>query len=219
MLVPRSLIVFLASVCCAFAQQDKGGFQGHVDDDKGQHVSGAYIVATPQGSGGGQTATAMAGAIGDFNFADLKPGVYSVCVQEPGGQHLDPCSWSTAPQVTVVAGQAPTITLPLVVKGSLFVLRIDDPNKVWAASDDMLVGITLPSGRFSPLRMAAVDMTGRTYDVAVAFDTPLVLYVSSSHLLFSDDKGKSLGHTASIPFKHVTGGANARLTISVSGRN
>ncbi len=215
----RNTILFLISVWCAFAQQSTGSLQGNVDDDKGQHVSKAFIVASPRSSGGGSAATVVTGPNGEFTVSGLKPGNYSICVQSPGDPHLDPCVWSTAPQVTVGAGTVSSVAMPKVTKGSLFVLQIGDPRELWTASDDFLVGITLPSSRFFPLRLAARGGTGRTYDLAVPFDTPMVLYLSSTHLLFADDKGKILGHTASIPFKHVTGGNNARLAINVADRN
>jgi hypothetical protein len=204
---------------CVSAQSNTGSIQGNVDDDQGSHVKNAYIVASPRSIGGGLTLTTMTDTNGAFTLSGMKPGLYAVCVQYPGDPHLDPCAWSTPPQVNVSAGAIASVVMPKIVKGSLFALEIDDPNRLWAAGDDFLVGVTLPTTGFRPLRLATSNPAVKTYDVAVPFDTPLVLYLSSTHLVFADDKGNALGHTASIPFKHVTGGNNARLVINVTGRN
>lgn len=213
------LLIGLISACCASAQSVTGSAQGTVDDDQGQHVGNAYIIATPQGVGGGLTVTTTTGAKGDFTLSGLKPGVYSICVQYPGDPHLDPCTWSTAPQVTIAAGALSALAIPKIVKGSLFVLEIDDPNQLWAQSDDFLVGVALPTRGFYPLRLASKSATARVYDMAVPFNTALVLSISSTHLVFADNKGNVLGHTASIPFKHTAGANNAQLTLTVASRN
>lgn len=215
----RNVVLLMAFAWCAFAQTTTGVTQTVVTDDSGQPVSGAYIVATPLGSAGGLTITMLADAKGAFSLSALKPGAYSVCVQEPGGLHLDPCKWSTVPKLTVTAASAAALALPPIVKGSVFQLRINDPGKVWAQTDDLLVGITVPTSMFQPLRLAASDSTGKTFDVAVPFDTALAVYVSSSHLLFADATGKSLGHTVSIPFKQAAAAVNPALTLTITGRN
>ncbi|HYL78442.1 MAG TPA: carboxypeptidase-like regulatory domain-containing protein [Bryobacteraceae bacterium] len=218
-MLTRSLILFTVSVWCVVGQQGTGSLQGNVDDDKGQHLSKAFVVISPRSAGAGSAGTVLTGPNGEFSLSGLKPGNYSVCVQYPGDPHLDPCVWSTAPQVTIAAGTMSSVAMPKVVKGSLFVLQIGDPSELWAANDDFLVGVTLPSSRFFPLRLVTRSATGRSYDLAVPFDTPMVVSLWSTHLVFADDKGRILGNTASIAFKHVAGGNNARLSINVASRN
>jgi hypothetical protein len=174
----------------------------------------------------------VTGPKGEFAFKNLPPGNYSICVHVPGGPHLNSCQWSQATQVTVASGQTlanQTITL---TKGALLQVRLADPNKILTPKDDVMIGVYLPSGLFQPLRLAASDPAGRTYDAAVPLSTQVRLSVHSSHLLISDDQGKGLaplplpkGNTAPavatsgvIVLPGRSGFNGPPLTLTIAGR-
>jgi hypothetical protein len=233
-LIGSSGLFFLATYI-AFGQST-GSISGIVKDDTGQPVAGGYAVASPAGpSATPLTYTAMTSAKGEFNLTGMQPGKYSICVQVPGGAHLDPCRWSSAVQVTVGAGQAVSNQAIGVTKGSVLQVRIDDPNKLLATSGpgDLLVGVFLPSALFEPLRLVASDASGRTYQTAIPFDTSVRLSVTSAHLALADAKGAKLtpvtassggstagspGASAAMPVLSATGTANSLVTLTVIGK-
>ena len=165
--------LFLLVTCIAFGQ-NTGSVSGIIRDDAGQPVAGGYAVASPVGpSATHATYTAITSASGKYTFTGMQPGKYSICVQVPGGPHLDPCRWSTAVQITVGAGQSVTNQTVSVTKGSILQVRIDDQSKLLATSGpgDLLVGVFLPSSVFQPLRLMSSDGSGRTYQTAIPFNT------------------------------------------------
>jgi hypothetical protein len=175
----------------AFAQS-VGHIQGTVNDDTGHPVAGGYAVATIQSPTSHATFNTVTGPHGEFAFKDLPAGNYSVCVHVPGGPHLNSCQWSQATQITVAAGQTTANQLITLVKGGLLQVRLDDPNEILAPTDDVMIGVYLPSGLFQPLRLATSDAAGRTYDAAVPLSKDVRLSVHSSKLVIIDDKGKGL---------------------------
>lgn len=188
------VILPLVITVTAFAQT--GAIHGIVDDNSGQPVAGAYAVATLQSASSRSTSSARTGAAGDFTLSNLLVGRYSICVQVAGGSpHLNPCQWAAETQVDVTSGQTANQNIT-VTKGSQLQIRVNDPNRILTATDDLLVGIYPLSGPFQPMRLAASDPTGRTYDVAVPKSTSVRVAVTSLHLLIADDKGHALGSQA-----------------------
>jgi hypothetical protein len=196
--------------------QTTARIQGVVNDDAGKPVSGVYAVATAQSATDHSTYSAVTNNKGEYSFDNLKPGKYSICVQSPGGPHLGNCQWATTAQATVAAAQTLAGQNITVTQGAVFQLRIDDPKKLIAATDDILAGIYLPSGLFQPMRLAATDPTGRTYDVAVPQKSSFRLAVISSHLLMSDDKGNGLGPKAVTPNSTAPSPATS-VTLTLQG--
>jgi hypothetical protein len=193
--MPRyaSILVFLAAP--AFSQ-NTASIKGTVNDDSGKPIANAIAVATLQSVASHATSSAVTGANGSFTLTNLAPGKYSICIHAPGEPQLNPCQWSQDTQVTVAAGQAVANQTITSVKGSLLQVRINDLGKVLTPADDLMIGIYLPNGLFQPLRLAASDPTGRTYDTAVPLATAARLAVISTHLQIADDKGASLAPTA-----------------------
>jgi hypothetical protein len=213
----RTVLMGLVTLLYAFAQS-VGHIQGTVNDDSGHPVPAAYAVATFQSSNSHATYNTVTGPKGDFSFKNLPAGTYSICVHVPGGPHLNSCQWSQTTQVTVAAGQTlanQTITL---TKGALLQVRVDDPQKILTPADDLIIGVYLPSGLFHPLRLAASDATGRTYDAAVPLATQLRLSVHSSHLVIVDGQGKGLAPIA-LPKGNSTPPAATSGNITLPGRS
>jgi hypothetical protein len=227
-----SRITFFVLSNLVLSAQSVGHIQGTVTDDSGRPVAGGYAVATVQSTTSHATYNGVTGPNGEFTFKNLPPGRYSVCVHVPGGPHLNSCQWTQAPQFTVTAGQTlanQTITL---TKGSLLQVRLADPNKLLTTTDDVMIGVYLPSGLFQPLRLAGSDPTGRTYDAAVPLSTQVRLSVHSSHVVIVDDQGRGLnplplpkGNSApavatsgTITLPGRSGFTGPPLTLTVTGR-
>lgn len=185
----RVSLLVLAFASFAFAQSAK--IQGVISDDTGKTPAGLYVVATAQSFTDHRTYTTRTGAAGDYAFPNLPPGKYSLCVQAPGGPHLGSCQWATPTQVDATAAQ-PTTQNISVTQGGVFQLRIDDPSHLSTPTDDLFLSVGLPTGLMHPMRLAAADPTGRTYDVAVPLKSTVKLTIVSARLQISDDKGKDL---------------------------
>jgi hypothetical protein len=183
--------ILLPLTLAASAQSAK--IQGIVTDDMGRPVSGILAVATLQSPADHSTYTAITNSKGEYSFANLSSGKYSICVQSPGGPHLSNCHWATPVQVTVASGQTIANQNIAVSRGAVLQVRVDDHKNFAAKDDDLLVAVYLPSGAFLPLRLAISNTDSRTYEAAVPRNTPLRLTVVSGHLKIADDKGKDLG--------------------------
>src|SRR5260370_23208598 len=121
----------------AALSQTAGKLQGIVHDDSGNPVVGAYAIATAQSASDHSTYRAITGSQGDYTFNSLPPGKYAICVQAPGGPHLNPCQWSTGTQgaalggaqvVTVASGQTLANQTVAVTPGALLQIRLAAPS-------------------------------------------------------------------------------------------
>ena len=105
----RSASVLLCAAFCSGASvcraQVASELKGHIADASGAAVAGAKVELTQAGTSAHFRATASAS--GDFAFADLLPGAYTVDVEAPGFEHLRRGS------VTLVVGQTVGLQLAL----------------------------------------------------------------------------------------------------------
>jgi len=173
--------------------QTTGKVQGVVNDDSAKPVPGAYVVATLESPTDHSSFSVVTGPQGNYLFNGLPAGKYSICVHAPGGPSLNNCQWASASEVTVSANQTVSNSPIAVVEGAVVQIRLSDPQKLIGPADDIMIGMYLPSGLFQPLRQAAGDATGRTYDVAVPKKGQVKIGVVSTHLVIADDRGNSLG--------------------------
>jgi len=152
--LPLGALLFLAA--SAVSAQTTGVIQGVINDDSGQAVSSVYVVAVSATAGGKQFIAAT-GSNGAFSISGVAPGTYSVCVQEPGGAHLDPCLWAAPVRVQVAAGQTVSNPPIIAVKGTLLQVVVNDPGGLWKSgygSPGIVLGVILPSSLFQPMRLA-----------------------------------------------------------------
>jgi hypothetical protein len=178
--------------------QSSGTIQGTIKDDSGNPVAKAYTVATRQSPLDHSTyGSNLSDASGAFAFTGLPAGLYSLCVHTPGGSYLNPCQWAKDTQVNVGPDETVSNVQISVTTGSLFQVRINDPHGILTASDDLMVGVYLASGIFQPMRLAASDPSGRTYDAAVPLSTQIRLFLTSTHLQLSNSSGNGLPSSAS----------------------
>src|SRR5689334_18817137 len=140
----RPLSLLLLLTYSALAQ-----IQGVVKDDTGATPSGLFVVATSQASDH-HTYTTTTGPKGDYTFKNLPPGKYNLCVQAPGGAHLNNCEYSTPAQVTIAASQSAVQNIS-VTQGAVFQLRLDDPRKLITPTDDLFLVVHLPNGLARPM--------------------------------------------------------------------
>jgi hypothetical protein len=214
--LPAGALLFLAAA--AVDAQTTGVIQGVIKDDSGQAVASVYAVAV-DATIGGKSYTAVTGSNGAFSIAGVAPGTYSVCVQEPGGAHLDPCHWSTPVQIKVAAGQTVASAPISAVKGTLLQVRVNDPGGLWkagAGNAEILLGVILPSSLFQPMRLASTDAGGKTFEVAIPAGTPVKMSVTAPHFAISDSQGLSLG-AAVAPVQAAAGQASLPLTYTITG--
>ncbi len=80
------LLVCFAGVCLLPAQVFRGGIQGNISDDSGAAVSAAIIKATHTATG--QAHSTITSGTGDYAFADLPLGDYTIAVAQPGFEEL-----------------------------------------------------------------------------------------------------------------------------------
>jgi hypothetical protein len=193
-----TIVILCAAVRLGWCQTAaKGGIQGVVQDESGKPVAGATAVATGVGTSTHQSHTVTTNAAGAYSFTGLEPGQYLVCVQTPGGPHLDPCQWSKPAPITVSSGATAANQATTAVKGAVIQVRIDDPLKLMStgkgsSAGDIVVGLLLPRDLLQPMRLASSDAGGRTYDAAIPTGTPVRVQIHSTHLQISDSVGLSL---------------------------
>jgi hypothetical protein len=209
------LLLLAASVVRA---QTTGVIQGVIKDDSALAVSSVHVVAADATIGGKQY-TAVTSSNGAFSISGVAPGTYSICVQEPGGAHLDPCHWSTPVRIKVAAGQTVASPSIVAVKGTLLQVRVNDPGGLWKPGNgnpEVLIGVILPASLFQPMRLASSDAGGKNFDVAIPSGTPVKMSVTAPHFAISDNQGLSLGATVA-PVQAAAGQASLPLTYTITG--
>jgi hypothetical protein len=217
-----ALAIGIAAWNCA-AQTAVGSLSGTIKDDAGQTLASVAVSAVGNGPGG-KTYFVTTSASGAFALSGVAPGVYSICVQEPGGPHLDPCHWGSPVQVTVGSQSPAALPSLQVVKGTVLQVRLNDPSHLLKAGPagppDVLVGVMLPSSLFHPMRLIANDANGYTYQVAVPAGTPAKISITSAHWSIADSAGASIGAAVSsqIPATVASGQALTAVTFTVTGR-
>jgi hypothetical protein len=210
-----ALLLLAVSVVRA---QTPGVIQGVIDDNSGPVVSPVHVLAVNPAIGG-KSYTAVTNSNGAFSISGVAPGTYSICVQEPGGAHLDPCRWSTPVLIKVAAGQTVSNASVSAVKGTLLQVRVNDPGGLWKAGSgkpEVLIGVILPSSLFQPMRLASSDAGGKNFDVAIPAGTPVKMSVTAPHFAISDSQGLSLGATVA-PVQSSAGQASLLLTYTITG--
>jgi len=214
--LPSGALLFLAAA--ALHAQTTGIIQGVVNDASGQAVSSVFAAAVSAAAGGKQY-LAVTSSNGAFSISGVAPGTYSVCVQEPGGSHLDPCLWGNSVRVQVAAGQTVSTTPIIAVKGTLLQVVVNDPGGLWKSgygNPEILLGVILPSSLFQPMRLASSNALGKSFDLAIPAGTPVKMSVTAPHFAISDSQGISLGATVA-PVQAAAGQASLPLTYTITG--
>ena len=93
----------VSSLTPLHAQYDNGSLVGTIRDNTGAAVSGAQVTLTNAGTGIASTATTSSS--GDYQFPDVRVGVYNVAATSPG------FSKAEADRITVSVGVRQRIDL------------------------------------------------------------------------------------------------------------
>ncbi len=193
------LIVAAAVGVSAWAQAG-GGIQGVVTEEGGRAVGRVYVVYTrTAGSGSATSESYGVKDDGAFEFSGLAPGTYSLCIQSPGLEFLDPCLWSDQPPTVRVTGGQIARNVRLAAQRAVRLrVRVDDPERRLAApgresaSGNFDAGIWTSRGLYVPLRLTAKEASGRTLELAVPANQSLHLSLTSTTVGFTDGAGRQL---------------------------
>lgn len=132
-----------------------------------------------------QTGVAELGKNGKFDVKELEDGRYTICVQAPGGDLLDPCVWDEPLRVEIRDGKVTAQKeLKLALKqGTRLRLEFDDPDGLLYAEDNrggkaaIQAGLWLPSERFVPFEEAKTNRKKQVFEVTVPPSTGLRVQV------------------------------------------
>lgn len=210
---PAPLVILLA-LPAAVAQSQSASLSGSVlESSTRQPVVSAIVTATRAGSPPAVTTSTRSGADGAFQFQQLPPGNYTVCVQVRNAAHLNPCEWNAVPpQITLNSAQIVTAFPVYLEKASIVTIRLrDSGNAMTLPAKDgrhpaVSFGVWAPNGLYYP----AHSETGSqpppamhnavaiyTYRVAVPRNVPLKLHVDSRDLKLGNADGLPLPANAS----------------------
>lgn len=169
----------------------------------------AAVVLSPQTADAEGRATypaTMADAQGEFRFATVPPGTYSICVVVPTGvAALDPCNWPEhAVVVTLAPGQAVTDFVVRLERAARLRVRVDDPDRLvvtpararaaqTAGNNQLEIGTWNAAGLRVAARLVADDAAGVDYELIVPRGRDLQLRALAEGLRVQDEAGEALG--------------------------
>lgn len=175
------LLGTLCAFACSAAADAPGKISGTVEPADKKINSDTYLVWTridsPAKVTARRTGAQKVTAAGKFDFADLPEGKYSVCVQSPAKEFLDPCLWGTRSTFTVDAkdaakSQHTDVKIDL-QRAVLLRFIVEDPDRLLdktskaAGQASLGAGIWTPSGEYIPLFPVQLSPTRQLFEVAV----------------------------------------------------
>jgi len=209
-----------------------GSVTGSVVDNAGLPVAGARVFisqalppsskpAGPPTVTGPRVATVTTDAAGAFSVGKIQAGQYVACAETAAAGLLDPCHWAaSAPEFTVVAGEAlGGITIPM-ARGAVLSINVSDPQGLLSA----VTGTIDPACRFDIVtakglhysaRIQASAAGSRNHAITIPFGTPLNLQVISPHLVLADSTGKTISSAAAVSV--AAGVIPATIAYTVTG--
>jgi hypothetical protein len=205
--------------------------QGAVVDDAGRGVANATVLYgrlaanSPKGKYfvSGPTLTARTDANGKFALTNVAPATYLLCLSGTGV--IDPCHWSALPPRVIVGANEPPATVVIHAQKSYQLpIRLNDPSNQLQfegkqAGAVVSLGAWAASGAFLPAKLASSDAAGRTYTVAIPYDTPVQFFAGGTAFQLQNavglaalaPQGSTLQVTAS------TNGAPPSLSFTITG--
>jgi hypothetical protein len=231
----KSLIIFFFAALLCEGQQTAAAvgerISGTVQGDDGSALVGASIFlrrirppGSPQREKIDWASTTTAG--GAFSFDLLPYGQYTICVQVPSGNWLNPCEWGNAPPVvTASAAQRPLPTTIVLKRGAVVTIRVGDPGQLLAQDEGkepgthLLLGVRSDALIFHTASVTAQDAAGRNYAVTIPFDRSVNLVVASSFFQLASASGAAVAASgaATIPIAVPSGQAPPALNLNVTG--
>lgn len=197
-----AMLVIVA--CSLEAQSSRGSLAGTVTGPDGTVLGGVVVTylltPPPLGSSeppGGGMAT---GPDGQFQFPNLRPGVYSLCAfAAPGLGFLDTCEWTRSPETaTVTAGQASTGVPIVLQRGQRLHFRVNDPKQILAniatglTGTSLVAGIWEPAGFYHTLPLRSFDASGQDLELAVPVAMPFHVSLAAGNAQITDSTGAAV---------------------------
>lgn len=185
-------IAWLVTASSAFSQAT-GGVQGAVKDDVGQPLAGVNVVLTTTDHNL-QPAIGTTDSSGNFSVTGLKPGNYTICLNDAANKHLDPCSWSAGTKVVVKPNQNVTDNLVTGVAAATLQVRVDDPSKLLdpkSGAGVPMVAVILSNDTLAPMNLVQSDDGGKTFQIAVPPGSHK-LFIRSNVYKIADGRGEDL---------------------------
>ncbi|MBI2685205.1 MAG: carboxypeptidase regulatory-like domain-containing protein [Acidobacteria bacterium] len=200
----RKLIIIVGITIAAlptYAQGQSGGVRGTILDSDGKPLKGGFAVVSrkdPAGArgGGGRKTSLATGNDGVFSIAGLPAGAYTLCIQAPGTDLLDPCRWGSAPAVNVTASQVAAAGNIRLAMGARLRVRLQDQQGQLDAHEGItkgahvLVGVWTADGLFQRATSSARGKAFREYSLLIPRGTPLRLNVYSKYFQIQDGADK-----------------------------
>jgi len=215
----KHTIVLLLAVAGAAAAQT-GVLKGTVTDESGSPIAGARVSASVVRSMAPLTLAAnqrpsflpapadgATGPKGEFQVSGLSTATYTICVDVPGSDYLNPCFWSD--QLATVEAQdgatASGVTIFL-AKGVRILFRIDDPTGLLAdpSVDDVYIGASHGKFKFIPAQLYGRDAAGKTVGLAVPRGQAASVTISSKAFGIQDNQGKGIDGSSAIAVPAAT---------------
>jgi hypothetical protein len=176
--------------------------------------------------------TTKSGAGGEFKIDGLPAGRFTLCVQAPEADYLDPCQWSGSPAaVTLTAGQTVSGISVALTAAVPFFVNVEDGQKTLelktkdGRQPHVSVGVWGPNGLYYPAR--ALPRPGGPekgpiripYKIGLPRGIALRLDVSSGDLKLGDAGGKPLAGNASRETVQYSAADSSpkKVTITVLG--
>ncbi|MGD0480920.1 MAG: carboxypeptidase regulatory-like domain-containing protein [Terracidiphilus sp.] len=128
--IPALVLFFIALAWPAAAAAQTGTLHGVVQDPSGAVVPNATITAISLTGGGAQPVQTKSGADGQYSLRSLAPGSYTLTVTARGFAPL------TIPSVTLAAGQAKEMNLPLAIAVEQQEVTVDAQSRTVNISSD-----------------------------------------------------------------------------------
>ncbi len=168
------------------------GLQGKVVLDGGPGLAGATISLTKirdmRKDGRGRvvftepplTAKVVSNASGDFTFANLRPGSYSLCAKGPGKQHLKSCQWLQPFSPVLVSNGRITPGVTLNVRtGVLVNFVVQDMTGGLRTGKRFRIGVYTDRGAYYHANPPTLSGNIYTYSLAVPKEASIRLFLDA----------------------------------------
>lgn len=167
------------------------------------------------------TATVVASPTGIYEFLNVAPGTYELCVQSPGNAFLDPCEWDSAPPRVFLHDPGATTGRTLIVdRGVELLISVADEDLVLSGDAEsgavLSLGVKTADGFVRPASLINKTRGRLTAFVRVPADRPVDLQIGSSGLDISDVVDRQLN--AGLTFKTSKTATRETVNLKIKKR-
>ncbi len=185
---------------------------GVVTTPDGKPLAGAVITARPlrdvNSARAAKQLGVRTGTDGSFRITGATGGKYSLCIQSPGKDALDPCEWSsTPPLVAVPDGATASNVQVMVAQGKPIRIRVEDPKHLVPTplrprSDTFLqFGVRTKDGTFHAAQLESSDARGHNYELLLPVEKDFEFVVDTYNLEVVDESAHKVKRNVGTPFR------------------